>query len=146
MMERTARVIAIHPGHMDVAVQPAAACSACGARKACQGESADRVFALPLAPGVVLGAEVSLALEDHRLLMTAALAYLVPAVGCVVGAVLGQILGHGNLTALAGALTGLFAGLLPARVLTARLGDDWNQPAIHSCSPLPPSDKRSSES
>lgn len=146
MMERNARVIAIHATHMEVAVQPAAACSACGARKACQGEAADRVFALPLAPSVQVGSEVSLTIEDHHLLLTAALAYLVPVLGLVFGAALGNALGHGNPAALAGALLGVLAGLLAARAFTARLGDAWNQPALHSCSPLPQSDKRSSES
>ena len=70
--------------------------------------------------------------------LSAVLAYLVPATSCVFGAVLGQALGHGNLAAFAGAVLGLCAGLLPARVLTSRPGNDWNQPAIHSCSPLPP--------
>ncbi len=145
MMERTARVVAIHADHMEVAVHAAAACGACGARKACQGDAAARVFALPIVPGVEAGSDVSLALEDHRLILSAVLAYLLPATACVFGAVIGQALGHANLAAFAGAVLGLCAGLLPARLMGTWVGHHWNEPAIHGCSSLPsPEEKRSS--
>lgn len=144
MMERSGRVIAIHPRHMDVAVDPAPACNACGARKACHGGQDERVVALPRTPGIAVGATVSLALEDHRLIVTALFAYLMPAVGFVVGALLGDRFGPGNLAALLGAAAGLSVGLLLARALTTRLGKSWADPVIHPCSPLPHSNNGNS--
>ncbi len=68
-MDCQARVLALHTQHMELAVQPAAACSACGARRACQGDgdAGERgAFAVALEPGLAVGSTVTLRLQDER--------------------------------------------------------------------------------
>lgn len=133
MIERRARVLARNASTMQVAVEAASACAACGARKACQGDAAERVITLPAAPGVAAGEAVSLSLDLQRLSQGALLAYLLPASCLLAGALIGETLQGSNLGAMLGAALGLLAGLVGARQLSRRLGDAWAQPRIQAC-------------
>lgn len=144
-MDCQAHVLALHAHRMDISVQPATACRACGARRSCQGGTEGRVFSLPLAPGLAVGSTVTLRLPDGRLALGALLAYLLPVLSLLAGAVLGEPLG-GNAGALAGCGTGLLLGLAAARGILRRRGEAWFAPQLlpspaeqTPAAPLPPS-------
>lgn len=146
-MDCQARILALHTHSMELAVQPAAACSACGARRSCQGgdeQHGGRVFSLALEPGLAVGSTVTLRLPDERLALGALLAYLLPVLSLLAGAVLGEPLG-GNAGALAGSGAGLLLGLAAARSILRRRGEAWFAPQLlpspaaqMPAAPLPP--------
>ncbi|GAB2880320.1 hypothetical protein GCM10027046_05470 [Uliginosibacterium flavum] len=137
MIERQAKIIAIHADSIQLAVQPEAACSACGARKACQGDSAANVFSLPLQPGLSVGEHVALQMESSTITRSALLAYLLPAISLILGAQIGQSLGHTDGSAMIGSALGLATGLLAARLLAGIFSDAELQPSIHACLQTP---------
>lgn len=143
-MDCQARILALHTHSMELAVQPATACSACGTRRSCQGGTEGRVFSLALEPGLAVGSTVILRLPDERLALGALLAYLLPVLSLLAGAVLGEPLG-GNAGALAGCGTGLLLGLAAARSILRRRGEAWFAPQLlpspaaqTPATPLPP--------
>ncbi|MDP5237975.1 SoxR reducing system RseC family protein [Uliginosibacterium sp. 31-16] len=137
MIERQGRIIAIHANHMELAVQPEAACSACGARQACQGEKNRTVLSLPLQPGLAAGDQVALSMEAGTLTRSALLAYLLPAITLILGAQLGDWIGRSNVFAMSGAALGLAAGLLAARLLAGFFSHVELQPNVHACFQTP---------
>ena len=115
MIERSARIVAIHAQGMRVELGAPAACAACGAQRNCGGDEPQIQVEMPLLTGAREGDEVLLGMESAGLLRAAALAYLLPALALVLGAALGEILWQGNAGAALGAVLGLGCGLLLAR-------------------------------
>lgn len=135
MIERPAKIIAIHTDHMVVAFDTASACSGCGSKKACHGTESERQMRLPLQPGLRAGEEIQLAIEESSLNIAASLAWLLPAASLLIGAIVGQGIGKTDLAAMAGAATGCFLSLYLARLLAKLRGPRPLQPRIHSCFP-----------
>lgn len=117
MIERPARVIAIHAEIMQVEVDSASACGQCRSKKNCHGEHSTRVFVLPRAPGLQAGDAVNLGLAAHSLERAALLAYGVPALSLVLGALLGSWLGQNDVASMIGSALGLAGSLLAVRLL-----------------------------
>ncbi|MBS1208401.1 MAG: positive regulator of sigma RseC/MucC [Proteobacteria bacterium] len=138
MIERRGKVIAIHTDSIQVAMQPESACSACGARRACQGEAAGRVFSLPLHPGLRCGDTVSLQMESGTLTLSALIAYLLPAITLILGAWCGEWLGQSDNFAMSGAALGLAGGMFAARLLARLFSHTELQPNVQACFQPPP--------
>ncbi len=130
MIQRPARIIAIHAGHMDVAYDVASACGQCGSKKACHGSNPEHTLQLPVQAGLAAGDEILLGIESHSLNLAALLAWLLPALTLMLGAVSGQALFGTDLAAIASAALGLAAGLMLARPLARRYADPHMQPCI----------------
>ncbi|MDO6386788.1 MULTISPECIES: SoxR reducing system RseC family protein [unclassified Uliginosibacterium] len=137
MIQRPARVIAIHADHMQVAFDPASACGSCGSKKACHGENPEHSLQLPVQAGFSAGDEILLGIESRTLTLAALLAWLMPALALLLGAMLGQALFGSDLAAILAALGGLAGGLLIARQLARRYADDQMQPCIQPCFQTP---------
>jgi positive regulator of sigma E activity len=133
MIERSGRIIAIHAEGIDVLIQPEAACTACGARKACQGERAGQRISMPLQPGLSLGDSVAITMQSDALIRSALLAYLLPAICLILGAGLGQTIGMNDSTAMIGSGIGLAGGLLAARLLSILFKHGTPKPSLEAC-------------
>lgn len=141
MIQRPARVIAIHADHMQVAFDPASACGSCGSKKACHSGNPERSLQLPVQAGLAAGDEILLGIESSSLNLAALLAWLLPAFALLLGAALGQALFGSDLAAILAALGGLTAGLLLARQLARRYADPLMQPSIQTCFQTPTGSK-----
>lgn len=141
MIQRPARVIAIHADHMQVAFDPASACGSCGSKKACHNGNPERSLQLPVQAGLATGDEILLGIESSSLNLAALLAWLLPAFALLLGAALGQALFGSDLAAILAALGGLTAGLLLARQLARRYADPHMQPSIQTCFQTPTGSK-----
>lgn len=137
MIERPARVIAIHARSIEVEVDAAAACSQCGSRKACHGGQNTQRFELPLQPGLRAGDTVSLAMDVGSLNLAALLAWLLPALALMLGALLGQALLGTERAAIGTAAIGLACGLFISRQLAQRYAEPHMLPSIQTCFQTP---------
>lgn len=133
MIQRPARIVAIHAGRMEVAWDPASACGSCGSKKACHGNQAEQRLQLPAQAGLAAGDEILLGIEARALNLAALLAWLLPASALLLGAMLGQTLAGSDLAAILGAGGGLGAGLLLARPLARRYAEEHLQTDIQPC-------------
>lgn len=133
MIQRPARIVAIHAQGMEVAWDPASACGSCGSKKACHGDQAEQRLQLPAQRGLAAGDEILLGIEARSLNLAALLAWLLPALALLLGAMLGQALAGSDSAAILGACGGLVAGLLLARPLARRYADDQMHPQIQTC-------------
>lgn len=138
MMERPARIIEISPDRMLLSVKQEEACKACATREACHGK--EKTMSLPIQSGFKPGDELILSLEDDSFRLAAVLAYLVPVIGLLAGSLIGQGIVNTDLSAMSGALTGLFGGLFSARMITHFFQGRLLQPEILAC-PLPPTSR-----
>lgn len=130
MIQRPARIIAIHAQSMEVAWDPASACGSCGSKKACHGNQAEQRLQLPAQHGLAAGDEILLGIEARSLNLAALLAWLLPALALLLGACAGQAAAGSDLAAIIGAASGLCAGLLIARPLARRYAEEHMQPCI----------------
>ena len=133
MIQRPARIVAIHADRMEVAWDPASACGSCGSKEACHGNQAEQRLQLPAQAGLAAGDEILLGIEARALNLAALLAWLLPASALLLGAMLGQTLAGSDLAAILGAGGGLGAGLLLARPLARRYAEERLQTDIQPC-------------
>lgn len=114
LLKHTGVVQAVHGDRATVAVA-AQGCSGCGKRSACgvgkfAGESKFTLIEIAARPGLRVGENVTLEIEQGAIHRGALLAYLLPALALLGGAITGNQLA-GDAGAALGALGGLVAGL-----------------------------------
>ena len=132
---RHGEVIALADGRVRVRLDEDAGCGACASRGACAsgggsgGKSAPTMeFAAPA--GVRAGDRVTLAVAASSLTAAALLGYLLPPVCLLAGAVAASLAWGSDGAAVLGGSVGLGAGLLVARLASARVvGSNFSQAA-----------------
>jgi sigma-E factor negative regulatory protein RseC len=90
--------------------------SGCGIGKLASGRSAT-LLTLPASAGIKAGDEVSIALPENRLTMTALFGYLFPAIAMLLGAWLGASQDGSDGATAIGAIAGFLGALLTLRIL-----------------------------
>lgn len=121
MIARTGQVISIHATHIEVGITAPAACGQCSSSSRCHGTH-DKRISLPLSPGLTPGEEITLAIEDRQLHVSALLTYLMPTLTLLLGAGLAEAVWPGNTASFLGAAAGLAAGLLALPLTSRALG------------------------
>lgn len=133
MITETGRVIALKGERAWVQTIRSSACESCSARSGCgqrvlasaSGGRANQVL-VSNHLGADVGDEVTVAIEESALLSASLLVYALPLLLLVLGAVLGQQwLPARDAGAIAGALTGLAAGFVAARLIQSRPGRSY---------------------
>jgi sigma-E factor negative regulatory protein RseC len=123
MSESEARVTKVAGEFVVVEVDcPPSACGKCGERGGCgKPEAGPRRYALRNTVGAKVGDEVILSVPDGAVLKAAAFSYLMPLVFVIGGAAAGMAAFGDGLPAVAGAASGLFAGIGVLRLGNQRL-------------------------
>ena len=120
VLERRGKVVAIHgDGVAHVRLEQLGSCAQCASRGVCgsgSGKEAVVVLRLPETPR--LGEQVTVTAPEASVVTAALLGYALPAIGLLIGAIAGEVGLGGDAAAVVGAVFGLAAGLLAARVLS----------------------------
>lgn len=128
MITETGKVVAVCDDKVWVQTIRTSACQQCAARHGCgqkalasvTGGRANQVL-VTNSVGARVGDEVMIGIPEQALLGASFLAYALPLLGLVVGSLAGHAMGgSGDLPALAGGGTGLFAGLVATRLWQRR--------------------------
>lgn len=124
MISAPVRVIAIADGRAQVEPTGQSGCGGCASRSVCGVSGLAKYFAggrrpveVQCASGVREGDELQLQMEEGDLLRAGMLAYLLPSLFAVGGAAVATLAGYGDAGAVLGALLGVTAGLLLARLV-----------------------------
>ena len=94
--------------------------SGCGIGKMASGRSAT-LLTLPAGAGIKAGDQVSIALPENRLTLTALFGYLFPAIAMLLGAWLGASQDGSDGATAIGAIGGFLGALLTLRILVSRV-------------------------
>ncbi len=120
-IERCGEVIRVARGVAQIRLEANAGCAGCGSRQTCaSGDAAPLLIELAVPGKVQAGAHVTIAMPAASLTLAALLGYLLPPVALLIGAIVANLAFGSDLAAVLGAVLGLFAGVLVAR-LTATL-------------------------
>lgn len=124
MISAPVRVISIAGGKALVEPTGQSGCGGCASRSVCGVSGLAKYFAggrqpveVQCASGARAGDELQLQMEEGDLLRAGLLAYLLPSLFAVGGAAVATLSGHGDAAAVLGALLGIAAGLLLARLV-----------------------------
>lgn len=144
MIEENGQVVEVQGDYAWVETEPATTCGSCSARKGCGTSALAALFGRRRAPvralnraGARAGEQVVIGLSESSLVRGSMAVYLVPLAALLAGAVAGRylgtalLIGHGDLASIAGAATGLLAGLVWLRYFSqASECDERYQPVI----------------
>jgi sigma-E factor negative regulatory protein RseC len=118
MIETPARVVAVEPGYAWVESGRRSSCSHCAGGDSCGVSSLGKLFAvrtqrmrLPDPLGLRTGEDVVIGLSEQRLVVAAAVAYMLPLFTMITAALAGAHLGQGQLAPALSSLAGLAGGL-----------------------------------
>jgi sigma-E factor negative regulatory protein RseC len=124
MISAPVRVISIADGKAQVEPTAQSGCGGCASRSVCGVSGLAKYFAggrqpveVQCASGARAGDELQLRMEEGDLLKAGLLAYLLPSLFAVGGAAVATLSGYGDAAAVLGALLGIAAGLLLARLV-----------------------------
>lgn len=126
MVEGFARIVAIEGGKAWAEPEQMASCGGCHSAGLCSigkqtGGSARQLakrFALPGELGLKVGERVVVGIRDNTLTLGALTAYGLPLTTLLVGGIAGQEVGHTDGWAAIGAVAGMLAGLVGARIIS----------------------------
>ena len=137
MSQEMVAVREIAPGGVWVEGVQQSSCGACAARKGCGHASLAEIgkpirLWIPTSEPLQEGQTVLLDLPDGALAASATTLYGLPLIGMIAGALLGQASGSDSM-ALLGAVGGLGAGFLVARILAHRFRNVWQPRIVSVC-------------
>lgn len=130
MVEGFARIVAVEGGKVWAEPEPVAGCGTCHSAGLCSigkqlgdpnARQMAKRFALPGDLGLRVGERVVVGVREDTLTKGALTAYGLPLVFLLAGGIFGQELGRTDALAAAGAVGGLVAGLLAARIVSGHL-------------------------
>lgn len=130
-VERCGEVVRFSQGRAQIRLEPNAGCAGCGSRHACaSGDTAPLMIELAMPGDAQAGDRVTVAMPAASLTLAALLGYLLPPVALLVGAIVANLAFGSDLAAVLGAVLGLFAGVLAARVTATLAFGRTLSPAI----------------
>lgn len=130
MVEGVARIVAVEGGKAWAEPEPVAGCGTCHSAGLCSigkqlgdpnARQMAKRFALPGNLDLRVGERVVVGVREDTLTKGALTAYGLPLVFLLAGGILGQELGRTDAMAATGAVGGLLAGLLGARIVSGYL-------------------------
>ncbi|WP_430459612.1 SoxR reducing system RseC family protein [Thalassolituus sp. LLYu03] len=140
MSQEIVRIIEVADGGVWVEAVQRSACGSCNARSGCGQHSLSKLgrpmrLWVPGGEGLKAGQDVVLEMPSGSLALSALLLYGLPLLGLIVGATLGQK--GGDLMSGLGAVAGLSAGFLSAKVMSGHFRSRWTPKLLPGCQQIP---------
>lgn len=127
LLSESLRIVALEPDRVVLAVNRAAGCAACGARKGCAAQALAKAsqgphlaLARPLGVALAVGDDVDVSMSGDAFLAAVGLAYLLPAVALVAAVCVAAAAGVSDMGQAAAGIAALALGFVPLARAEAR--------------------------